>query len=117
MHARGQVAVVLVVITAALAACGDEDEKRYGDAKIVDQLNLEEIDIEGKKELAINRDPFCLVSELLNTRSEVDDADGEAPIVVASREGNVGIAGVEIVPDCQEKARKKLNKLDPVGED
>jgi hypothetical protein len=118
MGNRGQVAVVLVALTAALAACGDDD-KRVSDAKIVDKLNLEEV--EGQKDYAIDGDLFCSVArELLNTRSEVEDAleDDEIGLVVASREGNVGIVGVPVFAnDCQSSARKKLSKLDPEPRD
>ena len=120
MGSRGNVALALVAISAALAACGDGDEKRYGDAQIVDKLNLEEVEVQGKKELTIHSDPFCIVNELLNTRSEVEDAaeaDKENEVVLTSREGNVGVAGAIVAPDCVDAARKKLSKLDPEPKD
>ena len=115
MRGREQVVVVLVAMTAALAACGDDDGKRYSDAKIVDKLNLEHV--EGQKDYVMKDDLFCTVDRrLLNTSSEVEEAVDEADInlVVASREGNVGIVGVPIfADDCRDVARKKLNRLDP----
>ena len=120
MGSRGHVALVLVAITAALVACGDDDEKSYGDAKIRDKLNLEEVKVDGHDELTIAGDTFCIVKRnLLNTRSEVEDAidDDKISIVIASREGNVGIAADVLVNDCAEAVRKKLNELDPEPKD
>jgi hypothetical protein len=112
MRRSGYVALTLAAVAAVLAGCGGED-KRYGDAKIVDKLDLQEV--EGEKDYAMRDDPFCTVDrELLNTRSEVDDAlDADDDLVVASREGNVGIVGVFLAPDCRDTARKKLSRLDP----
>ena len=117
MRSRGHFALLLTVTSAALAGCGDDDDKRYSDARIVDKLNLEEV--EGQKDYAIDGDLFCSVErKLLNNRSEVEDADEETDLVVASREGNVGVIGVPVFAgDCAEEARKKLNKLDPEPED
>jgi len=42
--------------------------------------------------------------------------EGEAMLrlILNSREGNVGVKGVPpFAPDCQDSAKKKLNKLDP----
>ena len=103
---------MLVAVAAVLPGCGG-DEKRYGDAKIIDKLDLQEI--EGEKEYAIGDDAaFCTVDrELLNTRSEVEDALDSEDVVVASREGNVGVVGAFLAPDCADTARKKLSRLDP----
>ena len=107
--------LIVVAISAALVGCGGDDDTRYGDAKIIDKLKLEEL--EGEKDYAIEGDLFCSVErELLNTSSEVEDAveAEEIHLVVSSREGNVGVVGVPFFAnDCRETARKKLNKLDP----
>jgi hypothetical protein len=113
------VAISVVGVSVAIVACGGDDDKRYGDTKIVDKLNLE--DVEGQKDYAIDGDLFCSVERnLLNTRSEVEDAieADEIGLVVASREGNVGVVGVPVFAnDCREDARKKLNRLDPEPSD
>ncbi|HEX2128167.1 MAG TPA: hypothetical protein VHF58_03015 [Solirubrobacterales bacterium] len=113
MSSRGYFALVLTAASVAMAGCGDDDDKRYSDARIVDKLNLEEV--QGQKDYAIDGDLFCSVErKLLNTRSEVEEADENTDLVVASREGNVGVIGVPVfATDCAEKARKKLNRLDP----
>jgi hypothetical protein len=117
MRGRGQVVLILAV-SAALAGCGEEDV-RYGDARIVDKLNLEEV--EGQKDYTIEGDLFCSIErQLLNTRSEVEEAldSDDSGLVVSSREGNVGVVGVPVFAgDCSEDARKKLNRLDPESED
>jgi hypothetical protein len=105
-------------LSAALAfpACGGEDI-RYSDQEIIDKLNLEEVG----DAYAIDGDPFCEVErKLLNDADEVEEAaDGRnGNLVIASRAANAGVKGLPgIVPDCQEKARKKLNRLDPPPEE
>jgi hypothetical protein len=100
----------------ALAGCG-EDDVRYNDAKIIDQLNLEQTE----SGYTIDGDLFCEVSEkLLNNASEVEAAEDkdELGLVISSREGNAGVSGVPVfAPECGEKAQKKLNKLDPPPEE
>ncbi len=100
----------------ALPGCG-EDDVRYSDAKIIDQLNLEQTE----SGYTIDGDLFCEVSEkLLNNASEVEAAEDkdELGLVISSREGNAGVSGVPVfAPECGEKAEKKLNKLDPRPEE
>src|SRR5688500_15042873 len=123
MRSRGMVLIVLGAVAVGLAvwlvACGDDEEKRFGDAKIVDKLNLQEVD--GQKDYAIDGDLFCSVErKLLNNRTEVEDAieTDEIGLVVASREGNVGVVGVPVFAnDCRQEARKKLSRLDPESAD
>ena len=95
----------------ALAGCGG-DETFYRDAKIIDKLNLEKTD-DG---YAIDGDAFCQVERrLLNSAADVDRAAerDELGLVIASREGNVGVVGIPVFnPDCAEDAKRKLNKLD-----
>ena len=99
-----------------LTGCG-EDDVRYSDAKIIDQLNLEQTE----NGYTIDGDLFCEVSEkLLNNASEVEAAEekDELGLVISSREGNAGVSGVPVfAPECGEKAEKKLNKLDPPPEE
>jgi hypothetical protein len=112
--------VTATILALAVAGCGEEP-KRYSDDKIIDKLNLEKL--EGETDFTMKDDVFCVVSkQLLNTADEVeaasDDKDTRS-LVVASREGNVGIVGVPIFPnDCQETVRKKLSRLDvPTAEE
>ena len=114
MRARGYVAVAaLVGVSAVLVTCGG-DETRYGDAKIIDKLNLEKVD--GESAYSVDGSLYCNVEKkLLNTSEEVEETEenSEINLVVASKEGNVGVVGVPIFDnDCQVAARKKLNRLD-----
>ena len=96
-----------------LVGCGDGEGVSYSDAKIVDKLNLKK----SGNGYAIDGDPFCEVEgKLLNDSDEVANAAerDDLGLVIASKEGNVGVKGVPpFAPDCGEKAKKKLNKLDP----
>jgi hypothetical protein len=108
--------VAIAALFGVAAGCG-EDDVRYGDAKIVDQLNLEQTE----NGYTIDGDLFCEVSKkLLNDASEVEAAEDkdELGLVISSREGNAGVSGVPVfAPECGEKARKKLDKLDPPPEE
>jgi hypothetical protein len=102
----------LVAVPLGLAACDDEEEG-FSNGKIADALELEETD----SGFAIEGDPFCEVAgKLFNDSEEVDTAleEDEEGFVIASRQGNVGIQAVPpFAPDCEEKAKKALNRLDP----
>ncbi len=117
MGRRGGASVGLLALLFALVAAGcGGDDKRYSDDRIVERLHLEELD----DAYAIDGDPFCAVDlKLLNDSDEVDaTADEDDVIVVASREGNVGVEGVApFAHDCADTARKRLNKLDPAPEE
>ena len=107
-------AVVAAALTGLLAAgCGNEDSVTFSDAKIIDKLHLEK----SGNGYAIDGDPFCEVEgKLLNDAEEVSNAADrdELGVVLASNQGNVGVKGVPpFAPDCRDKAKKKLNKLDP----
>ena len=105
--------MVVVVVALAFAACGEE-ETHYDDDKIVERLHLEK----AGSGYAVDGDPFCEVDgKLLNDASEVEDAAGkdDLGLVISSREGNVAVEAIPpFAPDCGEKVKKKLNKLDPV---
>jgi hypothetical protein len=110
---RGLIAGVLFSLAVTLGAgCGDEDE-RYNDKQIVERLNLEKTEAG----FAIDGDLFCEVDKrLLNDADEVEAAidKDELGLVIASRQGNVGVTGrPPFAPDCADEAKKKLDKLDP----
>jgi hypothetical protein len=119
MSGRARVAVGIGAVALALgfAACGDEDQVRYGDAAIIERLNLDR----NQGGYAIGADPFCEVAKnLLNDADEVEEAADheELGLVISSAAGNVGVQGVApFAPDCRNKARRKLNKLDPKPKD
>ncbi len=104
---------VLAALALTVAGCGEEETKSFSDQKIVETLNLEK----SEGGYAIDGDPFCEVdNNLLNDSDEVQQAvdRDDLGLVIHSREGNVGVRGVPpFAPDCQEQAKKKLNKVDP----
>jgi hypothetical protein len=111
-------AVVLAALSGLLATgCGDEESVRFSDAKIIDKLHLEE----SGNGYAIDGDPFCEIEgKLLNDAEEVSNAADrdEVGVVLASNQGNVGVKLVPpFAPDCRDRAKKKLNKLDPKPKD
>jgi hypothetical protein len=106
-------AIPLATAALGVAGCGEEEEE-FPNGRIIDALGLEEVD----SGYAIDGDPFCEVtSKLLNDSEEVDTAldEDELGLIIASRHGNVGIEAVPpFAPDCKDKAKKQLNRLDPV---
>jgi hypothetical protein len=105
-----------VLAALALAACSDE-KPRYNNDRIVERLHLKEVD-EG---YSVDDDPFCEVAKnLINDADEREAAEDrdKLGLVIASREGNVGVRGVPVLtPDCRDLVRKRLNKLDRPSED
>ncbi|MDX6580892.1 MAG: hypothetical protein QOI10_76 [Solirubrobacterales bacterium] len=106
------VLIAALVAAAVMAGCGGDDV-HYSDQKIIDKLNLEKSD----NGYSLAGDIFCEVKkDLLNDSGQVSAASDkdELGLVIASTEGNVGVEGVPVFsPDCKDKAKKKLNKLDP----
>jgi hypothetical protein len=111
------IATLVVVSAVALAGCSDDKGPHFSDAKIIDKLNLKK----SGNGYAIDADPFCEVEgKLLNDSDEVSSAEDRdrLGLVITSGEGNVGVKGVPpFAPDCKDKAKKKLNKLDPKPKD
>lgn len=110
---RSALWVALAAASLGLTACGEEEEG-FSNGRIVDALELEEMG----SGYAMGGDPFCEVaSKLLNDSEEVETAleEDEFGVVIASQQGNVGIKTVPpFAPDCKDKAKKQLNRLDPV---
>jgi hypothetical protein len=117
MLLRGGVAIAIGLIAAVgLASCGGGDSTHYSDKQIIDKLNLRDGKAAGGDAYLLGHDEFCEVSKkLLNDSDEVDSAtDGKQSLVIASREGNVGVVGIPVFPrDCKDVVQKKLNRLDP----
>jgi hypothetical protein len=115
MKGRERIAgAIAAIVLVAAAGCGG-DSVRYSDKQIIAKLNLEKT---GNR-YAIDGDPFCEIEgKLLNDSDEVDAAaerDGTG-LVIASREGNVGVKGVPpFAPDCADTTKKKLSRLDPAS--
>jgi hypothetical protein len=101
----------VAILAIELAGCSNSDSKHFSDAKIIDKLNLKK----SENGYAVNGDPFCEVdAKLLNDADEVSSAGEHNNLVIASREGNVGVKAVPpFAPDCKDKVEKKLDKLDP----
>lgn len=110
---RRSILPLAIVAAIGFAGCGEGDSVSYSDKQITEKLNLEK----SGNGFAIDGDPFCEVEgKLLNDADEVSNAAerDELGLVIASAEGNVGVKGVPpFAPDCKDKAKKKLNKLDP----
>jgi hypothetical protein len=111
---RAGVALAVAASALAAAGCGEEEKTTsFGDEKVIETLNLEK----SEGGYAIGGDPFCEVdNNLLNDADEVDQAEerDDVGLVLASRQGNVGVRAVPpFAPDCQKKAKKQLDKLDP----
>ena len=117
MTRRERTPIVIAALGAVIAiagGCGDEDV-RYSDKQIVDKLNLEKS--ETGKNYLVEGDTFCEVKkDLLNDADQVEDAgdQDQLGLVVASGGGNAGVQGVPVfLPDCKDRVKEKLNKLDP----
>jgi hypothetical protein len=105
---------VLAVAALVAGGCGDSSDTHFSDKQIIAKLDLDETG----KGYAIDGDPFCEIDgRLLNDADEVQKvAEDDKPvgIVIASREGNVGVIGlVPFAPDCRDSAANKLKRLDP----
>jgi hypothetical protein len=98
---------LLAAFALIVAGCGEGDG--VGEGKLADALRLEET---GEGE-AMNGDLFCQVSEILSDADEVEAAiDADAPVVL-NKEQTLGIEVVTpFAPDCEERARKALNRLE-----
>jgi hypothetical protein len=112
MRAGGTVLVALAIAAIAVG-CGEDEGKTYSNKQIIEKLNLEK----SENGYTIDGDLFCEVEgKLLNDSEEVSSAAerDDLGLVIASREGNVGVKAVPVfAPDCKDKAVKKLNRLDP----
>ncbi len=111
MSAARRSRTILAIGTAAavMAACGTTTTTTSGvpDSKIIAALDMKKV--QGR--YAIEANPFCSVSKLLNDSDKVDNAKSSHR-VIASRDATVGIEIIKpFAPSCQKKAQRKLNRL------
>jgi hypothetical protein len=114
-HRGGAALAIGLIAIVGVASCG-EDETSFSDKKIVEKLNLTKPD-SGGKGYWFDGDAFCEIDhDLLNDSGEIDSAAKDRNnLVIASREGNVGVIGTPpFAPDCKDRVQHKLNRLDPV---
>jgi hypothetical protein len=113
-HRGGAAVAIGLMAIVGVASCGS-DETSFSDKKIIEKLNLSKPD-DGGKGYWFDGDAFCEIDRnLLNDSGEIDSAaDNRKALVIASREGNVGVIGTPpFAPDCRERVQHKLNRLDP----
>ena len=114
-HRGGAALAIGMIAIVGVASCGS-DETSFSDKKIVEKLNLTKPE-DGGKGYLFDDDAFCEIdNNLLNDSGEIDSADDDrGTLVIASREGNVGVIGKPpFAPDCRDRVQHKLNRLDPV---
>jgi hypothetical protein len=104
-HPRTALAVVAVG-AGLLAGCGS-GSGGVSNAKIVQALDMKTV----QGNYAIDGNPFCSVSKLLNDSGAVKDASSSHR-VIASHDGSVGIEIVRpFAPSCKRTAVHALNRL------
>jgi nucleotidyltransferase/DNA polymerase involved in DNA repair len=108
MSGAGRSFVVSLGLTAAVALGGcSSSSSGIPDSKIVATLNMRKV----QGNYAIDGNPFCSVSKLLNDVNEVKDAS-KSGRVVASRDHSVGIEIIRpFAPRCRNDAERRLTKL------
>ncbi len=109
MFAARRSRLLLVIGTAAaiLGGCGSSGSSGVPDSKIVAALDMKKV--QGR--YAIDANPFCSVSKLLNDADKVKKASSSGR-VIASRDATVGVEIVKpFAPSCRDKAQRKLNRL------
>jgi hypothetical protein len=104
---RSRLLLVIGTGAAILGGCGSSDSSGVPDSKIVAALDMKKV--QGR--YAIDANPFCSVSKLLNDADKVKKASSSGK-VIASRDATVGVEIVKpFAPSCRDKAQRKLNRL------
>src|SRR3954453_22773905 len=109
MSAARRSRLLLVIGTAAalVGGWGTSSDSGIPDSKIVAALDMKKV--QGR--YAIDANPFCSVSKLLNDADEVKKASSSGK-VIASRDATVGVEIIKpFAPSCRDKAQRKLNRL------
>jgi hypothetical protein len=90
-----------------LGGCGSTGKTGTSDAKIITALDMKKV----QGHYAIDSNPFCSTSKLLNDSDEVKKASSSRR-VIASRDGTVGIEIMKpFAPSCRTEAQRHLNHL------
>ena len=108
MSAPGRLLALALGLTVlvALVGCGS-DGGGIPDSKIRSALQMKSI----QGHLAIEANPFCSTSKLLNDSGEVKKASSTG-LVIASRDQSVGVQILKpFAPSCRGFAQRKLDKL------
>ena len=105
---RSRTVLVIGAAAAVLAGCGTSSSSSgIPDSKIIAALDMKKV--QGR--YAIDANPFCSISQLLNNGDKVDKAKSSHR-VIASRDATVGIEIIKpFAPSCQKQAQRKLNRL------
>jgi uncharacterized membrane protein YgcG len=105
---RSRTVLAIGIAAAVLAGCGTSSTSSgVPDSKIIAALDMKKV--QGR--YAIDANPFCSVSQVLNSADQVDKAKSSHR-VIASRDATVGIEIVKpFAPSCQKQAQRKLNRL------
>ena len=106
---RSRTVLAIGIAAAVIAGCGTSSSAPSGvpDAKIIAALDMKKV--QGR--YAIDSNPFCSVSQLLNDSDKVEKAKSSHR-VIAARDATVGVEIVKpFAPSCQKQAQRKLNRL------
>jgi hypothetical protein len=105
---RRLLALALCVgVVAAVTGCGGSSNG-VPDSKIRSALQMKSI----QGHLAIEGNPFCSTSKILNDASEVRSVADKSGLVIASRNHTIGVEIVKpFAPGCRNFAERKLDKL------
>src|SRR2546429_1282432 len=108
MSGAGRSLAVSLGLTAAVALGGcSSNASGIPDSKIISTLNMRMV----QGNYAIDGNPFCSVSKLLNDANEVKDAS-KSRRVIASRDHTIGIEIIRpFAPRCRNDAERRLTKL------
>jgi hypothetical protein len=104
---RSRLLLVIGTGAAILGGCGSSGSSGVPDSKIVAALDMKKV--QGR--YAIDANPFCSVSKLLNDADKVKKASSSGK-VIASRDATVGVEIVKpFAPSCRDKAQRTLDRL------
>jgi hypothetical protein len=108
MIARGRLHALSLGLVAATAVAGcSSGGADTAQSKIVKALQMKTV----QGHLAMEGNPFCSVSKVLNQATEVKDASSSGR-VIASRDHTLGVVVIKpFAPSCRNFAERKLDKL------
>jgi hypothetical protein len=108
MIARGRLHALSLGLVAATAVAGcSSGGSATAQSKIVKALQMTTV----QGHLAMQDNPFCSVSKVLNEATEVKNASSSGR-VIASRDHTLGVVVIKpFAPSCRNFAERKLDKL------